>query len=109
MPGLESVGTSVLFHTWLSSSGGKTLEKNCLFKAIHSTSSHLALPHFTHNPSTSFLYAFPAAFASRNGSDVGINTFIMDPIFGKLLISRLLVISSVYTLQVKLSLSKDKE
>ena len=87
----------------------QSLGQRCLFKAIRGASSHLALPRFAHIPSTSFLYVLPAGFASRNGTDIEINAFFMDTIFGKLLTSRSLVTGSVRTLQAKSSTSKDEE
>ena len=87
----------------------QSLGQRCLFKAIHGPSSHLALPRFAHLPSTSFLYALPAVFASRNGNDIEINTFFMDTIYGKLLTSRLLITESVRGLQAKSSSLRDDE
>src|SRR6266702_4750420 len=72
-------------------------------------SSHLSLPCFAHIPSTSFLYALPAGFASRNENDIEINAFFMDTVFGKPLTSRSLITGSVCSLHAKSSSSKDEE
>ena len=87
----------------------QSLGQRHLFKAIHGPSSHLALPRFAHIPSTSFLYALPAGFASRNGHDLEINAFFVDTVFGKLLTSKLSITSSVHDLQAKSSSSKDED
>ncbi|KAN0134777.1 hypothetical protein V8E53_007562 [Lactarius tabidus] len=87
----------------------QSLGQQCLFKAIHGPSSHLALPRFAHIFSASFLYTLPAGFASRKGDDIEINAFFMDTVFGKLFPSRLSITESVRKLQAKSSSSKDEE
>ena len=87
----------------------QSLGQRYLFKAIHGPSSHLALPRFAHIPSTSFLYALPAGFASRKGDDVEINAIFMDNVFAKLFSSKSLIIGCVHNLQSKSSSSKDEE
>ena len=86
----------------------QSLGQWCLFKAIHSTSSHLALPRFAHIPSAAFLYAIPIGFASRNGKDITLNAHFMDSVFGKLLASKPSITTSVHSLQAKSSL-KDED
>ena len=118
----EKGGGKVARHAWVGESRNigllsymvvqlwrQSLGQRCLFKAIHGPSSHLALPRFAHIPSTLFLYALPAGFASRNGYDLEINAFFVNTVFGKLLTSRLSIAASVRNLQVKSSSTKDED
>ena len=118
----EKGGRRVAWHAWIGECQNigtilymvvqlwqQSLGQWCLFKAIHGSSSHLALPHFAHIPSTSFLYALPAGFASRKGDDIKINVFFMDTVFAKLFSLKSLITECVHNLQSKSSSSKDEE
>jgi hypothetical protein len=87
----------------------QSLGQRCQFKTVHGPSSHLALPRFAHIPPTSFLFALPIGFASKNEHGIEINHMFMDNVFGKLITSKSLIISSVLRLQAKSSSKNDDD
>ena len=94
----------IVMQVWRQSSG-----QRCQFKTIHGPYSHLALPRFSHIPSTSFLSALPIGFASRNEHGIEINSFFMDGVFAKLIPSKPLIIRSILSLQAKTSSKNDED